>query len=346
MGGAGSAGIDMSGAPATDLGEPGAEPVQGTGIPGDATAAVDIDDEIEQIIKGTLMDEEQEEVNVLDELVQGLSEDELVRLDETDARMKENPLYKNASTKDAARTKLSTEEIKGNVKGATKGEVVPGVGKAKVNPAAKQTDVKSKKLNTEADDITSTVKDTKGTKTTPADITTKVKETKDASIDPGDKFTSKVKEESALKNKALLKLSEQVIHLQDDNKRLQFENYKLLKVNGLLTLLPELQQNTRTQLVEKFERCSNDSQVVALYKKVIGVVKESRKPSLNEIVQGQTKPIKYFTESKAHDQSTLKEMVDRTQNRPEENEAVNKEQARINNLMGLPGSEDSYFSWK
>ena len=60
---------------------------------------------------------------------------------------------------------------------------------------------------------------------------------------------------------------------------IKLENYKLLKVNGLLTLLPELKIDTREQLVEKFSKCTSSKEVLNLYKKVVGLVKEERKPS-------------------------------------------------------------------
>lgn len=284
-----------------------------------------------------------EEINPLDaELTNHLNEEildeeieNIVNKVLAENTVKENPNYKKATNEEKPATKLGDEEISGKVKGAEEKQTVPGVKSFKVNPVAKQADVQSKKLKTE--EPKGTVAQTKASKEKPAEITSKVKQGGEAHVDPKDEYTSKLKQDSATKSKALVKLAEDLVRVQDEVKKLRLENYKLLKVNGLLTLLPELEQSTRETLCEKFDRCKTDVEVTALYKKVSSIVKESRKPSLNQLVTNKQSGVQYFKENKEHDIKSLKETVDKTQN-----EEISVDQRRKNHLMGLDKEEGYY----
>lgn len=339
----GDGGIGMSTA-APSSGPIGSAPgVDGPGADlGTEQPPIENDTDLEQIVDydeliDNLLNTEEQPEPLDIELARQISE-EVIEEVISEAVNKANPEYKGVAKEAKPSTKLNTQEITGTVKGATEKQTVPGVQKFKANPVAKQGDVQSKKLKT--DEPTSTVAATKATKETPADITTKVKQGGDSHVDPKDDFTSKIKADSAVKSKALVNLAEDLIKVQNENKTLRLENYKLLKLNGLLTLLPELEQTTREQLAEKFDRCSSDSQVIALYKKVVGVVKESRKPSLNQIVTEQRKDVRVFTEGRAHDERLLREKVEG--NQKDQREILSEDQIRKNELMGI-GSGDGYF---
>lgn len=138
----------------------------------------------------------------------------------------------------------------------------------------------------------------------------------------------KAKKESTLKSKAMYKLAEKVITLEDELAKLKFEHYKALKVNGILTLLPELKENTRIKLVTKFDECKSYLEVRKLYSDVSKMVKENKRPSINEAVTKNSKSVKtVITESAVNDEG----QVDDTQ-------------ARKNFLMGVKGYDDQYFN--
>ena len=319
--------------------EPGAssEELETPAIETDPFASEDIEKDLITKLLG-----EEEETSVLDEALAEKLNSEVIEEEEIEEIIKEAiskvaPQYKGVSTKAEKPTTLPTKEITGKVAGAEKKQPVPGVKGFKPNPVAKQTDVQSKKLKTE--EPKGTVAQTKATKEKPAEVTTKVGKGGEAHIDPKGSFTSKVKQESVVKSKALVNLAEDLVRVQAENKKLMLENYKLLKVNGLLTLLPELEAKTRVQLVEKFDKCNSTSQITELYTKITSVVKESRKPSLNQIVERKG-DIKYFFKERDHDTQLLKERVQSLQE--DKKEVLTEAQIRRNTLMGI-GDEDGYF---
>jgi len=296
----------------------------------------------DQLIQDLLGSEEE---NPLDIALASQITEEII--EEVIQECTENPNYEKATNTAKNATKLNTVEITGKVK-ATGKDAAKGPGE-KFTPSkvAKQGDVNSTdlkagggKVNPEA--INSPVSQAARMKANLGKISSTVKDNKDSSINVNDDFTSKVKQDNAVKSKALVKLSEDFIKVETENKKLRFENYKLLKLNGLLTLLPELEQTTREQLVEKFDKCSSDTQVISLYKKISTAVKESRKPNLNQLVTNNKKDVKYFTEGRAHDEQLLKEKVDATQNG---NQDITPEQLRKNNLMGIRGAEEAYYNF-
>lgn len=141
--------------------------------------------------------------------------------------------------------------------------------------------------------------------------------------------------EGAKKSAMIVKLAKQVLALQKNEavykkkeRALQLENYKLLKANGLLAAAGEkLDAQSRAKIVESFSKCKDSSQVNTLYKKIVGVIKDKARGTINEAVQGRrTSSVKTF-------------------NRMEkESTSLNRDQARANLLMGLPGSDEAYFS--
>ncbi len=140
--------------------------------------------------------------------------------------------------------------------------------------------------------------------------------------------------EGAKKSAMIVKLAKQVLALQKNEavykkkeKELQLENYKLLKANGLLAAAGEkLDAQSRAKIVESFSKCKDSMQVNTLYKKIVGVIKEKARGTINEAVQGRRTGVKTF-------------------NRIEkESTSINRDQARANLLMGLPGSDEAYFS--
>lgn len=141
------------------------------------------------------------------------------------------------------------------------------------------------------------------------------------------KFAS-LQKENAQKTKALYALAEQVVDLQDETSKLKLENYKLSKINSILTLLPELTQSTREKLVEKFDKCKSFTEVKKLFNEVASMVKEYKKGSLNEAIIKNNKSTKFIISESSEDNTTL----DQTQ-------------ARKNMLMGIPGHEDQYFNY-
>ena len=146
---------------------------------------------------------------------------------------------------------------------------------------------------------------------------------------------SKLKQES-VQRVALNELSSKYVTLQEEVNKLKLENYKLLKVNGLLTLLPELKIDTREQLVEKFSKCTSSKEVLNLYKKVVGLVKEERKPSLNKLIlESKSEPKTLDSISNTDEKRRLTESTNSSE--------LSSEQKRKNSLMGLPGFTDNYY---
>lgn len=137
----------------------------------------------------------------------------------------------------------------------------------------------------------------------------------------------KVKKESEIKDKALVILANKVAVLEGELKALKLENYKAKKVNAILTLA-ELKASTREALVTKFSEAKDFSAVNKLYKDVQGMIKESKRPSLNEAVTKATKSVKTII----------------AESNTENDGSESEEQKRKNFLMGMPGYDDSYGS--
>lgn len=202
-------------------------------------------------------------------------------------------------------TKLGDKDITGNVKGATAGDAVKHSG------TGKRVDPKGEEFTDLGDE----------------DITSgKVKDAGAAKAPAQPKFAT-VKEESEAKSKALYNLAEKVVDLKDELVKLKFENFKLEKVNTVLTLLPELKQATREKLVEKFDACKSYQDAKKLYNEVSSMVKDFKRGSINEAVLKNSKSTKYLAEG-VEDHSSDED---------------NNDQARKNYLMGMPGFDDQYY---
>jgi len=193
--------------------------------------ATEMSDDVNQIISDLINDDSE-----LDKLA-GLNEGDLI--EESDGRKP-----------------LKTEEPKDKVKS----EKQPAKKEVKIDNKS------SKKLDTE--DLTKKVVDKGKDHENPEEIKDKVKEGGDGHIKP-EEPKDKVKGEAeksvkdkkatgkpvatmkieAVKSKALELLAEKHITLQQEVEKLKFENYKLLKVNGLLTLGHELSPETKVALV-------------------------------------------------------------------------------------------------
>lgn len=137
---------------------------------------------------------------------------------------------------------------------------------------------------------------------------------------------TKMKNESVLKSKALYVLAEKYLALEDEHKALKFENYKALKVNGLLALAPNLEEATKINLVKKFDECKDVKATNALYEDVVKLIKEDKKTSLSEAV-GKDKSAKVIKEEKKDEKAVLTES-----------------EKRIMFLSGAKGFDDQYFN--
>lgn len=142
---------------------------------------------------------------------------------------------------------------------------------------------------------------------------------------------STVKKESIQKSAMLVKAGQRINKLQKENFQLRLENFKLLKANGLLsTVGDKLDKESRGKIVESFAKCKDGKQVKALYEKIVNIVKEKSKGSLNEAVA------KVKTGMKTT--NLLKE------NKGQEKQEIDQHQARINYLMGIKGASDEYLN--
>lgn len=144
-------------------------------------------------------------------------------------------------------------------------------------------------------------------------------------VETDPKFT-KVVAESKDKSKALVKLAEKYVALEDENKKLQFENYKLKSANSVLVLLPEASEKTRTKLVQRFSECKTSKEVKAFYEEVASMAKSenNKTKKLNEVVSKRSSAIRSINES-----------VNTTDNDTE----TDVEQERKNFLMGVSDSD-------
>ena len=154
----------------------------------------------------------------------------------------------------------------------------------------------------------------------------------------GDFKVSKLKEESVIKNKALLNLADKYVTLSESHDKLMLENYKLKKANSLLTVLPELNETTKLQIIKKFDSCKTLKEAKDLYISVTGMLKEHKGISssvrnLNEAVIKRGSNVKYLAESLAG--PSANGITDELSNPNAE------AQRRIDLLSGF-GSEDDY----
>jgi len=154
----------------------------------------------------------------------------------------------------------------------------------------------------------------------------------------GDFKVSKLKEESVIKNKALLNLADKYVTLSESHDKLMLENYKLKKANSLLTVLPELNETTKLQIIKKFDSCKTLKEAKDLYISVTGMLKEHKGISssvrnLNEAVIKRGSNVKYLAESLAG--PSVNGITDELSNPNAE------AQRRIDLLSGF-GSEDDY----
>ncbi len=154
----------------------------------------------------------------------------------------------------------------------------------------------------------------------------------------GDFKTSKLKEESVMKNKALLNLADKYVTLNESHEKLILENYKLKKANSLLTVLPELNETTKLQIIKKFDSCKSLKEAKELYVSVTKMLKEhsgvsSSVRNLNEaVIKRSNGTAKFLGESMAGPSNFVSD------------ELANPDadaQRRIDLLSGF-GNEDDY----
>jgi len=146
-----------------------------------------------------------------------------------------------------------------------------------------------------------------------------------SSLNSKDINIESVKTEST--NKEELKL------LKENIKQLELDKHVLLKVNGILNLMPEINNETKNRLAESFEKCKTKRQVDGLYTKIVTTFKESKRPSLNSLIIEENKGYSSFAPAE-EDSSILTENTGRT--------VLTEEQKRKNMLMGL-GNEEEYY---
>jgi hypothetical protein len=129
-------------------------------------------------------------------------------------------------------------------------------------------------------------------------------------------------------------VNKEISKLKKVVKQLQLENYKLLKVNGLLNVLPELSATTREHIAESFDKCSSTDQVKVLYEKVIKTAKQSKETKLNTLITESNKS--FNTTGNFSDKQLLEEGI--------EDQTISEDQKRINHLMGMTGYSDNYYT--
>jgi hypothetical protein len=134
-----------------------------------------------------------------------------------------------------------------------------------------------------------------------------------------------VKAESTHKSKALINLAEKHVMLEEKSNALILENYKLKKVNSLLTALPMLQESAKKALIERFDSCKTQQEAAQVYKDVVSVIKESNvSETLNK---------RKLTESVIKSQKSNVSFLS------EGTEQESDDQARKDMLMGIGGEE-------
>jgi len=146
-----------------------------------------------------------------------------------------------------------------------------------------------------------------------------------------DRFSESTNDELDLKESIITKKAEgkEIKKLQESVKKLQLENYKLLKINGILNLMPELTEKTKQNLAESFDKCSSIEKTKDLYKKVISTAKEYKKPKLNSLIIESNRGNSTFVASKFDDDN---------------DQAMTADQKRINFLMGMKDLDDEYYT--
>jgi hypothetical protein len=132
---------------------------------------------------------------------------------------------------------------------------------------------------------------------------------------------------------AILKLKQMQESAQREVAKLKFENAKLSKVNALLAVAGDkMTKDVRTKIVESFHKCKTQPEVTSLYGKIVNVIKESQKKSLNKVVAN-TKSTQVKTIPTPINESKTSEVkVD-----------MSKNQMRKNYLMGMATDVDMYY---
>lgn len=155
---------------------------------------------------------------------------------------------------------------------------------------------------------------------------------KDVSADTLKSKVGEMKEESVIKSKALYKLAEKYLALEDKYKDTKLENYKAVKVNGLLALAPDLTEDTKISLVKKFDECKTHEETKKLYHEVVKLIKESNTKSIEEQV-GKDNSMKVIKEGK---QNIEANELDK--------DTLTEDQKRLLYLSGEKGYDDQYFN--
>ena len=133
----------------------------------------------------------------------------------------------------------------------------------------------------------------------------------------------------------LVKAASAIVKLQEALTKLKIENKKLSKVNGIFGAVGDkLTKATRKKISESFDKCKTDKDVDTLYRQVVKVITEKKQPTLNEAVQNRRSA------------SAVKTVATKlNENAKPAKENLSAEQRRMNMLMGIPGNDDSYFSF-
>ena len=303
-----------TGAPADDtemsMSSDAAEETPSTDAASDTSAAIEATDDLNQIISDLINDSSE-----LDTLA-GLQENDLMQ--ESETLKSETPDKKVKQINQPAKKVVKIGD--GPLNTETPDKKVVDKGNAHEKP----------------EEPSSKVKDGGDGHEKPEEPNSKIKGQSEKSVkDPKatNKPSAQMKTE-AVKAKALEILAENYLKLQEEYEKVKLQNYKLLKVNGLLTLTEELSSTVKTQLVEKFDKCSTSKQVLDLYKTVTSLIKESRKPSLNSMIIGRNTGVKNF--------KTLTEATEKSKENVEK-EGPNAEERRALYLSGDKRYEDEYM---
>lgn len=159
----------------------------------------------------------------------------------------------------------------------------------------------------------------------------KTKETPGGGAENNVKVVQESKKRAAMLIKAADVIAKQVSLIEAAKKqvaKLQLENYKLNKANGILSEAADIfSEDARVKIAEGFDKCANKDQINKFFEGLVSKIKENKKSTLNEAVNTRVKNTKVIRENKE-----VKEA------------APSREQQRINMLMGLPTQDDPYFA--
>lgn len=144
-----------------------------------------------------------------------------------------------------------------------------------------------------------------------------------------------LKRESVEKSKMLVLAANRIKKLMEANHNLKMQNMKLTKANGILAAVgSQLDTKSRAFVAESFVKCKDEKQVQKLYEKIVKVVKNKSRKSLNETVAARVKP----------QVSNLLLSAPKDAGKLNEGKNMSFEMKRKMHLMGLETNDDAYYN--